>query len=139
MHKSHTVAAALAAGFRLAAAAPCPSGNAGAPSASDYLWVASYPIIWNQQGKLITLQLDGSNLKTIDASDACGTHPAWVTQAGDTLYCVNEWWGGANGTLSTLSVGSDLSLTKLGEAKTLPGPVSTALYGKDGHGLAVAN
>jgi hypothetical protein len=131
MRTAHGIAVALSAGFRLATAAPC-----GAES--SLLYVTSYPI-GSGAGKVLTLKLDHTKLETVAESDSCGPYPAWLTPAGNILYCVNEAWGGEQGDLAALKVGDDLSLTKLSGGKTVAGPVSTIVYGDGGRGLAIAD
>ncbi|AEO55229.1 hypothetical protein MYCTH_2298860 [Thermothelomyces thermophilus ATCC 42464] len=135
MRTSYGVAFALSAGFRLATAAPVCGGG----SASDLLWVTTYPAGEGAQGKLLTLKLDGSKLEVVAESDTCGPYPSWLTQAGDVLYCVDEAWGGDHGTLHSLKINDDHSFTNLSQHETVGGPVSTVIYGKDGLGLAVAD
>jgi 6-phosphogluconolactonase (cycloisomerase 2 family) len=135
MRTSHSIAVALSAGVRLAAAAPV-CGGAGA---SDLLWVTTYPSAEGSTGKLLTLKLDQAKLESAAESDTCGPYPSWLTQVDDVLYCVNEAWGADNGDLASLKVNDDLSFTKLSGGQTVGGPVSTIVYGKDGRGLAVAD
>lgn len=125
------VAAALSVGFSLVNSAPCSGG-------SPLLYVATYPKD-DAAGKVTTLQLGASSLKSLSTSDGCGPYPSWLTQAGDLLYCVDEAWGVTAGTLSSLKIGDDGALTKLNSIPTLRGPVSTIIYGDGGRGLAVAN
>ncbi|KAK4103586.1 extracellular aldonolactonase [Parathielavia hyrcaniae] len=132
MRTSYGIAVALSAGLRLTSAAPAPRAE---PS---LLYVTTYPA-GPGAGKVITLQQDQSSLQSVAESDSCGPFPAWLTQAGDVLYCVNEAWGGAKGDLSALKISSDLSLPKLSGGQTVAGPVSTVVYGKNGRGLAVAD
>ncbi|KAL2267689.1 hypothetical protein VTJ83DRAFT_4966 [Remersonia thermophila] len=141
MRTSHGIAAALTAGFQLAAARPCGGGNNNNNSTAEsaHLWVTTYPAVWGQSGKVITLQLAHSRLTSVAESEACGVNPSWLTQAGDVLYCVNEAWGAPQGDLYALAIGSNAAVTRLGGAKTRPGPVSNTVYGNNGRGLAVAN
>ncbi|KAK3906885.1 Lactonase, 7-bladed beta-propeller-domain-containing protein [Staphylotrichum tortipilum] len=131
MRTAHAIAVGLSAGFRLATAAPV--------SPSDLLYVTTYPIGDGATGKVVTLKLDQSTLKTVANSDSCGPYPSWLTQAKDILYCVNEAWGGDKGDLHALKIADDLSLTSLSTGKTVGGPVSTTIYGKGGRGLAIAD
>jgi hypothetical protein len=136
MRTSHSVAVALGAGFRLAAAAPVCGGG----SASDTLFVTTYPTGEGLTGELLTLKLEGSTLSAVgEGSDACGPYPSWLTQVDDVLYCVNEAWGGANGDLAALKIGDAGAFSVLSSAKTIGGPVSTIVYGNEGNGLAVAD
>jgi hypothetical protein len=130
MRTSHSIAAALAAGFGLACA------ECGA--SSSFLYVTSYPPE-GAVGKVTTLKLGDTGLESIGASEACGPYPSWLTQAGDILYCVDEAWPSPNGSVTSLKVGSDGLLTKLSSLPTLGGPVSTIVYGDGGRGLAVAD
>jgi 6-phosphogluconolactonase (cycloisomerase 2 family) len=136
MRTSHSVAVALGAGFRLAAAAPVCGGG----SASDTLWVTTYPVADGATGELLTLKLEGSTLSAVgEGSDTCGPYPSWLTQVDDVLYCVNEAWGGDNGDLAALKIGDAGAFTVLSSGPTIGGPVSTIVYGNEGKGLAVAD
>jgi hypothetical protein len=132
MWSAHGIAA-VSVGALLAAAAPC----AGAAE-SSHLFVTTYPVGEGEQGKLLTFKLDQTALENVAESDACGAYPSWLTQAGSTLYCINEAWDNAKeGGLAALQIGDDSTLSLLGAAKTIGGPVSSIVYG-DGKGLAVA-
>jgi hypothetical protein len=136
MRTSHSVAVALGAGFRLAAAAPVCGGG----STSDTLFVTTYPTGEGLTGELLTLKVEGSTISAVgEGSDTCGPYPSWLTQVDDVLYCVNEAWGGTNGDLAALKIGDAGAFTVLSSAKTIGGPVSTIVYGNEGNGLAVAD
>lgn len=136
MRSAHGFAVA-SAGFLLAAAAPAP---APCPSSAEgtHLFVTTYPIGEGEKGKVVTFKLDQSTLENVAESDACGGFPSWLTQDGETLYCVNEAWDSTvEGGLAALQIGADSTLSLLGGAKTIPGPVAAIVYG-DGKGVAVA-
>jgi hypothetical protein len=131
MRSAHGIAA-VSVGVLLAAAAPCASA-----AESTHLFVTTYPLGEGEEGKLITLKLDQAALENVAESDACGPYPSWLTRDGDTLYCINEAWGAENGDFAALKIGDGSTLSLLGGAKTIAGPVSAAVYG-DGKGLAIA-
>ena len=131
MRTHNGVAAAFTAGLGMAMAACTPK--------SSLLYVASYPGAGEEAGALTTLRFSKAGLKVVSSSAACGGHPSWLTQAGDILYCVDESWPTATGTLHSLTIGNGSELAHLSSAETQGGPVSIALYGKDGRGLAVAD
>jgi hypothetical protein len=77
-------------------------------------------------------------LKKLHVSDACGPYATWFTQVDDILYCLDENWADAfQGSLHSLRVGADGSVTPLDSQKTIGSPVSSIIYG-NGKGLAVA-
>lgn len=131
MRTSHGIAVALSAGFRLATAAPC--------GGSTQLYVTTYPAGEGSTGKVITLNLGQAELQKVAESDSCGPYPAWLTQVGDILYCVDEAWPSPNGDLAALQIADDLSLAKLSGSQTVAGPVNIVVYGEGGRGLAVAD
>ena len=131
MRSAHGIAAA-SVGALLAAAAPCTGA-----AESTHLFVTTYPLGEGEEGKLLTLKLDQAALENVAESDACGPYPSWLTQDGDTLYCVDEAWGAEEGAFAALQIGGDSTLSLLGGAKTIAGPVAAVVYG-DGKGLALA-
>ncbi|KAK4134240.1 extracellular aldonolactonase [Trichocladium antarcticum] len=133
MRTSTGIAAALLPGLALAGASSC-------AAESSLLYVAAYPADGEAAGKLTTFKLDKSSLQSVAASDDCGPFPTWLTQANDVLYCINAARGStAGGVISSLKIGADGSVTKLGSIGTIGDPVNTVAYGEDSHGLAMAH
>ncbi|KAJ4300298.1 hypothetical protein N0V88_002971 [Collariella sp. IMI 366227] len=137
MRTTHAVAVALSAGLRLASAAPC-------SSASSTLYVSSFPPAAAEgapakPGSVTTFTLGQGGLKFARNTTECGTHPTWLTQAGNTLYCLDEAWPVPKGGLHSFKIGADSGVSHLGKIETLGGPVSSVVYGEGGRGLAVAD
>ncbi|KPM35657.1 hypothetical protein AK830_g10916 [Neonectria ditissima] len=108
------------------------------------LYVASYG------GSVTTLKLTrGSNaaatsfgLEPVASTEGCAGSPSWLTldKANSILYCTDEGLAtGGEGSLSSFSTIEDGSLVRLAKVRTVSGPVSAAVYGKHGSGLAVAH
>ncbi|KAL2131544.1 hypothetical protein VTI74DRAFT_4921 [Chaetomium olivicolor] len=132
MRSTSSIALALSAGLRLANAAPC-------PGTSSTLYVASYPS-GQLKGGLTTLRLSQGRLESVgEASDDCGPYPSWLTQAGNSLYCLDEAWANITGTVHSFKIGASSGISHLGSVETKKGPVSSIVYGDNGHGLAVAD
>ena len=94
-------------------------------SASDFpakIWTSS------SDGTISTLQLtytnDSYRLTKIATSTACSDSPSWLTYSAafQNLYCVGY------GSLNTLSVGKDGSLTSQSSSKALDGGVNAIIY-----------
>ncbi|KAH6895543.1 Lactonase, 7-bladed beta-propeller-domain-containing protein [Thelonectria olida] len=111
-------------------------------SASNvFLYVASYG------GSVTTLKItrggDGVHLRPVATTEGCAGSPSWLTldSANDVLYCTDEGLSltAGDGSLSSFRTISDGSLVRLERLRTVAGPVSAVLYGKDGNGLAVAH
>ncbi|KAL2023392.1 hypothetical protein VTK56DRAFT_2749 [Thermocarpiscus australiensis] len=130
MRTAQGIAVTLWAGFLLVTA-DC--------AGSSLLYVTSYPNGDDPAGKLTALNLGQTGLEPAFESLDCGTHPSWLTQADDILYCVDEAWPRATGNLTSLQIGTDGTVTKLSSLGTLGGPVNTVVYGYGGRGLAVAD
>lgn len=107
----------------------------GGHASATYLYVSSY------SGFVTTLNLTGTALETVAATDACGTSPSWLTldPTDGVLYCADEGFGTwPDGTIVSLATNDDGTLGPLDAQTTLVGGVSTQIYGSEGNGLAVA-
>ncbi|KAF2456397.1 Lactonase, 7-bladed beta-propeller-domain-containing protein [Lineolata rhizophorae] len=84
-------------------------------------------------GTVHTLTLDGSSLSISNTIEACGGMPSWLTYdaPGKTLYCSDETWIFGNGSISSIAVADDGSLTETANAPTIGGDVANVLYGGD--------
>ncbi|KAI1335828.1 putative isomerase YbhE [Xylariaceae sp. FL0016] len=117
----------------------------GSVSASDaLLYVSSYA------GTITTLKLslpDGdaaaaATLESISISEGgCGVNPSWLTldYSKNLLFCTDEGLNEKTGSLASLSINPNGSLTSLAKLEVILGPVSLAQYGTDGDGLAAAH
>ncbi|KAK7418538.1 hypothetical protein QQX98_003883 [Neonectria punicea] len=113
-------------------------------AAHTFLYVASYG------GSVTTLKLSrGTNtaaaswgLEPVAYTEGCAGSPSWLTldATNSVLYCTDEGLTtGSEGSLSSFSTIEDGSLVRLANVRTVFGPVSAAVYGKHGKGLAVAH
>lgn len=87
---------------------------------------------------ITTLELTSSQLEVKAVTPGCGATPSWVTQdlTSNRLFCLDE--SRTNGTITSYSVGTDGSLSRLHSISTLPGAAHGTLFGQ-GNGLAVAH
>ncbi len=111
-------------------------GLAATPAVSGSLvFVSSYA------GTVTTLNLTGSSLTTVTSSTQCGANPSWLAtdSAKRVLYCLDEGWGQANGSLTSFKIAADGSVAPITKVKTLGGPVSSVFYGTGGRGIALAD
>ncbi|KAH6996301.1 Lactonase, 7-bladed beta-propeller-domain-containing protein [Ilyonectria sp. MPI-CAGE-AT-0026] len=111
-------------------------------ASATFLYVASYG------GTVTTFKLTKSgvakslDLEPVASTDGCAGSPSWLTldHANSILYCTDEGLTtGSEGSLSSFSVIEDGSLVRLDRVRTVFGPVSAAVYGKDRNGLALAH
>ncbi|KAF7546970.1 hypothetical protein G7Z17_g8051 [Cylindrodendrum hubeiense] len=119
-----------------------PVASADSYAAATFLYVASYG------GTVTTFKLTQKSaaaslrLAPVASTDGCAGSPSWLTldDANSVLYCTDEGLTTGNeGSLSSFSVIEDGSLVRLDKVRTVFGPVSAAVYGKHGKGLALAH
>lgn len=82
------------------------------------------------------------NLTVTAVSHHCGSNPSWMMLDAprDILYCLDEGFNTANGTIATFQTKPDGSLGPLQQLKTISGPVMAGLYTVQGKQfLAVAH
>ena len=111
-------------------------------SSATLLYVSSY------SGTITTLNLTGAttttgapaSLQFIASTTDCAPNPSWLTldYPNSTLYCTNEGINSRNGSLSAFKTNDDGTLVHLDTVTTIQGPVSAAIYGEGGRGLALA-
>ncbi|KAG5920882.1 hypothetical protein E4U53_003859 [Claviceps sorghi] len=118
---------------------------ASGTTTSRFLYVTSYG------GDVTTLDLGGTCvrdcgaqvplLRTVSSTDGCAGSPSWLTldRAKSVLYCVDEGFKTANGSLSSFATSARGVLRRLDKVPTLKGPVSAVLYGQRRKGLALAH
>lgn len=110
-------------------------------STNAFLYVASYG------GSVTTLKMtrgaDSLRLRPVATTEGCAGSPSWLTldAANRVLYCTDEGLSSTvpDGSLSSFRTIRDGSLVRLGRVRTVLGPVSAAVYGKEGNGIAVAH
>lgn len=109
-----------------------------ASATATNLFVSSY------NGKITTLSLTESSgsytLTQTHTSDACGGSPSWlqIDTSRNLLFCVNEGFSAVNGSISSLSINTDGSLSQISTLDTPAGAVNSAYYA-DSRGLAIAD
>ncbi|KAI1820827.1 Lactonase, 7-bladed beta-propeller-domain-containing protein [Xylaria intraflava] len=113
-------------------------GLVAGSSSATRLYVSSYA------GTITVLDLDlenGSGLRAIANTTACGMQPSWLTldYANSYVYCLDEAWSSPTGAVTSFYANEDGSLTALGSAELIAGPVSIAKFGEGGSGLAIAS
>ncbi|UNI21609.1 hypothetical protein JDV02_007586 [Purpureocillium takamizusanense] len=115
-----------------------------ASAAGSTLFVSSY------NSKVTTLNVGADackagspvpKLQTVAESSGCGESPSWLTldHTKGLLYCVDEQLQSSGGALASFKTNADGSLKSLAKVNTSSGPVSIAVYGKGGNGLALAH
>ncbi|RAK95907.1 putative isomerase YbhE [Aspergillus ibericus CBS 121593] len=104
----------------------------GATSVASRLYAASYA------GTVTTLSLSQSRgqyeLDTIAQSTDCGVNPSWLMLDSEhrVLYCLDEAVDYTNGTLTSLAIGANGTLTRIVQRETLAGPVMSQFYSAPG-------
>jgi Lactonase, 7-bladed beta-propeller len=112
------------------------------------LWASSYGGAGLGDGGVTTLKLDKADMggytlkKTsfLNGTTSCGAQSSWLTKDAwnNVIYCVDEAWGQANGSMTSFHTSPDGSLTLFDKQLTLGSPVSTVLY-NGGAALAAAH
>ncbi|PSN70363.1 putative isomerase YbhE [Corynespora cassiicola Philippines] len=99
------------------------------------LWVTSYAAPNEPLGKITTLELSAngnsvSTLSTLSTNQECGSAPTWLdlSLGNGRIVCVDEGFATPNASIVTLEIAADGSLTAVGKADTIQGPVSTQFY-----------
>ena len=105
---------------------------AASQAAAVTLWATAY------NGGVYSLNLDqedqGGYTLTGAAipggSTACGVDASWLTKDkyNDVVYCVDEAWGLANGTINSFKPTANGSLALFDKESTLASPVATVVY-----------
>jgi hypothetical protein len=107
------------------------AGLAGSQAAAVTLWATAY------NGGVFSLNLaqnKGGYTLTEAAipggSTACGIDASWLTKDkyNDVVYCVDEAWGLANGTITSFKPTANGSLALFDTESTLASPVATVVY-----------
>jgi 6-phosphogluconolactonase (cycloisomerase 2 family) len=80
-----------------------------------------------------------SSLEVTQRNQDCGSQSSWLEVSPDKtkVLCVDEF--NPTGSITMLSLDSEGKLTKLSNASTLGGPVSSAFFGKDDKSIALAH
>lgn len=111
-----------------------------ASTSATNLYVSSY----NNKITTLSLTQDSSSrsyaLSETHTSSACPDSPSWlqIDTTRSLLFCVNEGFNTVNGSISSLSISSDGSLSEINVLDTPPGPVNSA-YFANRRGLAIAD
>jgi len=102
------------------------------------LWATSYGDAGLGYGGVTTLKLDQSPtgaytlLPTsfLNGTSSCGDQSSWLTKDSynDVIYCVDEAWGLANGSITSFKPSTNGSLTLFDKEMTLGSPVATVVY-----------
>lgn len=107
------------------------AGLALSQAAAVTLWASAY----NSGVFSLTLeQVEGGYTLTGEpipgGSTACGIYVSWLTkdQYDNVVYCVDEAWGLANGTITSFKPTSNGSLALFDTERTLASPVATVVY-----------
>ncbi|EAT91856.2 hypothetical protein SNOG_00361 [Parastagonospora nodorum SN15] len=106
------------------------------------LIISSYgPQPYGSPGTISTLvHTNGtSSLEVTQKNQDCGSQSSWLEVSPDKtkVLCVDEF--NPTGSITMLSLDSEGKLTKLSNASTLGGPVSSAFFGKDDSSIALAH
>ena len=116
-----------------------PLGSLVTSAVATNLWVSSYV------GEIASLQLSylpkgGYSLTEVAVNDGSAPQPSWLTknEYNDVVYCVNEDFGGPNGTIASYKPSGNGVLTQIDIHKTIIGPVSSVVY-NNGTALAAAH
>ncbi|KAH7149914.1 Lactonase, 7-bladed beta-propeller-domain-containing protein [Dactylonectria estremocensis] len=117
--------------------------SAEGPAPAALLFIASHG------GYVKTLRLvQGSGtavslrVEPVAFTDGCVGNPSWLTidRFNSVLYCVDQGMAAqSEGSLSSFSIVEDGILARLNTVRTVAGPVSVAVYGKHGKGLAITH
>jgi 6-phosphogluconolactonase (cycloisomerase 2 family) len=93
------------------------------------LYAASYA------GFVASLNFTKSNeLSILSQTTDCGRSPSWLMldSPNSVLYCLDEAVDAPNGTITTLRIHPNGTLTKLAQLKSPAGPVMSAMYSSPG-------
>jgi len=105
------------------------------------LLISAYgPQPYGSPGTLSTL-VNTNGTKSLEATQKnqdCGSQSSWLEVSPDKkkVLCVDEF---NPGSITMLSLDNEGKLTKLSNASTLGGPVSSAFFGKDDSSIALAH
>jgi 6-phosphogluconolactonase (cycloisomerase 2 family) len=121
---------------------------AASEAAAVSLWAASYGGAGLGDGGVASLKLDkadmgGYTLKQtsfLNGSTSCGAQSSWLTKDAwnNVIYCVDEAWGLANGSVTSFHSSANGSLALFDKVTTIGSPVSTVVY-NGGAALAAAH
>lgn len=102
--------------------------------------VTSLNLTWRADEEADADTPSAYSLDVISASDGCASSPSWLTlDAGrSVIYCCDEGLPSNHGSVAAFQTAANGSLFLLDRVDTPVGPVSAAIYGNNGGGLAVA-
>jgi hypothetical protein len=102
------------------------------------LWATSYGDSGLGYGGVTSLNLDQSATGAytltatafLNGTSSCGDQSSWLTKDSynDVIYCVDEAWGLANGSITSFKPSANGSLVLFDKETTLASPVATVVY-----------
>jgi len=107
-------------------------------AAAVTLWATSYGDSGLGYGGVTSLNLDQSATGAytltatafLNGTSSCGDQSSWLTKdsSNDVIYCVDEAWGLANGSITSFKPSTNGSLVLFDKETTLASPVATVVY-----------